>query len=498
MTGKNNYGNKLKYSKNKNHSCYIRIYFDWELFFSELSVQRQNSAMKKKIGLLLTLTLFYFLVHAQSSFRVRPGVTITTGNNAVITLNDLHLINEGTILQEAGDGKFVFTGSANTEIFGGGDIQFDVMEIAKTGSARVTLNQEVLINSEVNFTSGVIDLFNNFLVLATDALLIGESETSYITGQNGYIEIRANLNSPSSVNLGNLGAQISSTANLGPTIIRRGHASQTNGFGTGSSIHRYYDILPSNNGGLNATLRFHYLDTELNGLNENDLVTWRSQDNTTWINQGADARNTTLDYVEKNGIDAFSRWTLSSALNVLPLVWGSINTHCMGGSVKINWQTRQEANTMRFIVQRSNNGTDWNDIAELPAMGNTSTTTDYSYTDMQAPARLNYYRILQEDIDGRRTFSPIMRSSCENTDALLVYPNPASNTVWISFSSQSTEKIRLMLYDNKGALVKQQLETMQVGANLVELPLNNLASGIYHLVVTDSEGNTRSRKIEKL
>ena len=161
-------------------------------------------------------------------------------------------------------------------------------------------------------------LHNNIDLGATGAVN-GESETSRLIGfAGGYIQIINTLNAPSSANPGNLGAIITSPQNLGSTTIRRGEQSQANGGGAGSSILRYYDISPATNSGLNATLRFSYFNAELNGLDENTLVLWRSPDNISWSNQGFTTRNTITNYVEKTGIDAFSRWTLSATSNPLP------------------------------------------------------------------------------------------------------------------------------------------------------------------------------------
>jgi hypothetical protein len=132
------------------------------------------------------------------------------------------------------------------------------------------------------------------------ANIAGESENNRIIGPNGgFVEITQNMNAPVSVNAGNLGATISSGANLGSVTIRRGHLPQS-GTGLATSIQRYYLIIPQNNNGLNATLRFKYYDAELNGQNENNIVFYQSNDNgVNWNNLSATSRNTNADYVEK-------------------------------------------------------------------------------------------------------------------------------------------------------------------------------------------------------
>jgi hypothetical protein len=98
---------------------------------------------------------------------------------------------------------------------------------------------------------------------------------------------------------------------MGSTIIRRGHAVQT--VSGNSSIRRYFDIVPTNNSNLKATLRFYYFDAELRGSPEATLQQWKTQNNTNWDFVGADSRDISANYVEKKTIASFSRWTLATA-----------------------------------------------------------------------------------------------------------------------------------------------------------------------------------------
>ena len=58
---------------------------------------------------------------------------------------------------------------------------------------------------------------------------------------------------------------------------------------------------------------------ELNGLDENAIVFFESQNNTSWNLLGLDTRNTALHFVTKTGINTFARFTLSTIDNPLPV-----------------------------------------------------------------------------------------------------------------------------------------------------------------------------------
>jgi len=157
------------------------------------------------------------------------------------------------------------------------------------------------------------DLLANSIMLGSLSYLLEGS--GVLSGTTGTISTTRNLNNITSENVALLGATITTAANLGSTIITRGFTAQT---GNGnSSIQRYYDISPTNNTALDATLVFSYKDSELNSLTEANFKLYKSVDNgTTWSDQGG-----TLDAgantVTKNGISSFSRWTVGDS--TLPL-----------------------------------------------------------------------------------------------------------------------------------------------------------------------------------
>ena len=266
--------------------------------------------MKHKL-LLLTF-LLPLLLTAQSVFKIQSGVIIKTTGGAIITLQDINLDNDGTINQLPGNGSFKFTGTQSNIISGLSAPLFDILEMAKTGGAKVSLQRAINIGSTLKFTSGLLDLNNNNIILSSTGLINGETETSRLTGTNGgYIQITSSLNAPSSSNPGNLGAVITSTQNLGSTIIKRGHVSQTDVATPNFSINRYYDITPATNTNLNATLRINYFDAELNGKTEANLSLWKSTDNTNWTYTGFSNRSSVTNFAEANAIASFSRFTLS-------------------------------------------------------------------------------------------------------------------------------------------------------------------------------------------
>ncbi len=83
--------------------------------------------------------------------------------------------------------------------------------------------------------------------------------------------------------------------------------------GFGSAVQRDYSITPTGGSGYSATLRLHYLDSELNGNDESILALWR-KDGSNWSAQGATTRDPVNNWVQYAGVTQFSPWALASCL----------------------------------------------------------------------------------------------------------------------------------------------------------------------------------------
>ena len=426
---------------------------------------------------------------------ITPGAQFYISGNAQVTLQNTDLVNNGSFT--AGTATLSFTGNALSAISGTQPLQFYQLEISKTGTGMLSLQKAIAITQQINFTSGNIDLSGYNIDLGTTGILNGEQESSHVIGAiGGKVLFSTVINAPSAINPGNLGAIITSSQNLGNVVVGRGHQSQVNSNGTGNSILRYYDITPSNNSSLNATLRFQYFDSELNGLTEGSLVCWRSTDNINWTNEGFTTSNTTTNYVEKTAIPSFSRWTLSSANNALPVRFILFNTRCNGNSVLLTWKTAQEQNTHYYAVERSADRMQWKAVGNVLAAGNATVENDYSYTDNSAIAN-GYYRIAEYDLDGKVQFTNVLLTSCSSAEQFSVWPNPVNDLLYISMSSATSSNVTVKVFDNKGALLKQQAEKLLPGNNQFSIDIRGLSAGLYYTTISNNSGLLKIQKVIK-
>jgi len=269
--------------------------------------------MRKRYKLMLLLTIISSVSYAQSELNIGTGSFITTTGASALTLHNSKLVNNGTITDANGTLQFIGNqATANTTISGTGTTILNNLTVDKS-SNNLQISKNLVVTNNLTLTAGNVILDNATVNLQDTGIVIGETETKAIKGATGNIIVSGNLNTPNQVNLGNLGAIVTSSSNLGQTTVSRTHTPATI---DGQSIARVYTITPTNNTGLNATLVFNYFDNELNGNVEANLSVWQSTDggaNWTATTGTLNAVNNTITVVN---IDSFGQYT-ADITNVL-------------------------------------------------------------------------------------------------------------------------------------------------------------------------------------
>jgi hypothetical protein len=180
------------------------------------------------------------------------------------------------------------------------------------------------------------------------------------------------------------------------------------------------------------------------------------------INSGANTGLSTIIDMKNENNGTLTNFALSGTTSnflvqniVLPLQWLSFTAQEQGGKVKLEWSTASEQNTSEFIIQHSNNGTSWNNIGVVAAAGYSSLVTTYNYVHTSPHAGVNYYRILQKDIDGRGTYSDVrtIRSGSASAPSYAVLTNPVENGL---LQIRITSPTRISFHSSDGKMIWQK------------------------------------------
>jgi hypothetical protein len=267
-----------------------------------------HNLIKSGAGLLLLLP---WLVAAQGGLLLNNGIQVVcTGSIRLNIENGKWKNTAGTFVAGSSELKFTGNASAANSTIEGDPTTFFNLHLNKSQNNLRLETGTTTVTNQVIFTNRNIDLNGNQLALGANALLISEQENSrtYSAQPQSRTTHTNPLVNPVAANPGNLGMVITGASNFGTTTIDRRH--QTRVLPSGNSIQKYWRTSAlANPPGTNATLRFHYFDAELIGLNEADLTIWRSDNNgVTWTDVGFSNRNTTSNYVEQNGFSNINAW----------------------------------------------------------------------------------------------------------------------------------------------------------------------------------------------
>ena len=195
----------------------------------------------------------------------------------------------------------------------------------------------------------------------------------------------------------------------------------------------------------------------------------------------------------------FNDYTLVVAAGgALPVKLTSFDGTYADGVATLKWQTSQELNNDRFELYRSYDGSNFELAATIAGAGNSSLPKNYSYQD-----RINldgnvYYKLKQIDIDGKFSFSNIVKlSSTDNNGSFKVYPNPVTNSFNVLFSASKTGVANLLIRSTNGQTVYRQSISVIKGNNSVSINGYQLSSGMYYISITNDDINYNA-KLQKL
>ncbi|MBS1497438.1 MAG: exo-alpha-sialidase [Bacteroidetes bacterium] len=184
----------------------------------------------------------------------------------------------------------------------------------------------------------------------------------------------------------------------------------------------------------------------------------------------------------------FARFSLNwlgiTSFTTLPVHLVNFNGQLHNNQSDLSWVSQSETNFKGYEIESSADGISFNKIGFLPASNN-GKTNSYSFTDKFPAAGANYYRLKMIDIDGKATYSSIVKLYVNGIlNSLLVSPNPAVESTTIKLTSAKEAEASIRLIDNGGKTILMQKNKIFTGINNLQLTgLSKFSRGIYTLQV---------------
>ncbi len=174
--------------------------------------------------------------------------------------------------------------------------------------------------------------------------------------------------------------------------------------------------------------------------------------------------------------------------SAVPVELISFNAIVENGKVRLNWYTASEINNAGFKIERSKDGSNYEEIFFIGGNGTTTNRNVYSYLDESVSSGVYYYRLKQVNFDGSFEYLNVVAVDLGIPEKFILeqnYPNPFNPKTVITFQTPAEGQITLKVYDVLGNEVATLLDEQKpAGSYDVELDASQLTSGIYFYKLT--------------
>lgn len=166
------------------------------------------------------------------------------------------------------------------------------------------------------------------------------------------------------------------------------------------------------------------------------------------------------------------------------------------GIVDLSWEAQKTAHIADFRIERRHESQEsFIEIAYIEAI---ETVLAYQYRDSQVPNGRSVYRIRSTDHTGKHTYSAskeiFFRKETKKLQ-LHIYPQPASDFIRLSFTSDERAFAQANMYDLRGNIVLTKEFSVQPGKNTQEISLSHLPAGCYILKLSQAGKSSAIQKI---
>ncbi len=185
--------------------------------------------------------------------------------------------------------------------------------------------------------------------------------------------------------------------------------------------------------------------------------------------------------------------------SVLPVAFSEFTAEYIvaKNEVELFWQTESEINHSHYLVQRSADGRNFEDIELVDSAGESSVTQKYYSVDDQPLPGISYYRIKSIDLDDSIEYTDVrsVRNEGGGNENIKIYPNPAKYDFNLVLTTEQEYDGIIQVFDLRGKIIKERSVRVTKGFNKFNLSVEKLPNGNYTVVLVKGRRNVASMKL---
>lgn len=183
--------------------------------------------------------------------------------------------------------------------------------------------------------------------------------------------------------------------------------------------------------------------------------------------------------------------------NTLPVTLTKFEASKKSNGSQLNWETASEQNNSHYLISRSTDGSNFQQIAKIDGKNEAAT---YNYLDASPTSGNNYYKLVQVDFDGtaKDLGVRVVNFDLKTDNTVSIYPKPADKSINLSFNRTLEDAITVKLFDLSGKeLQRTTIPSQNAPLNYVLDFNSRIIPGVYIINLSAGSFNHSERIIVK-
>ena len=177
---------------------------------------------------------------------------------------------------------------------------------------------------------------------------------------------------------------------------------------------------------------------------------------------------------------------------VMPVELTSFKAEAQEKVVNLAWTTASELNNDYFVVERSFDGSKFEEVGKIVGAGTSYVEQSYEFVDetvtRQATGNTVFYRLAQYDLDGAVNIHETITVKIKHNngfDIINIQDNADAMTIYFEAATAGT--LSVDVFNMNGQILGQQTINAAEGYNAIDLTVNDLANGIFMVRMTNGQ-----------